>query len=191
MNFQLWGVFVPDEKTPEKPLTRCMIYIYICVYIYIYLNLYTHRHTMYSDLYIYILCLCKYGHMSFDAPPGPRMQTLVTCPGWHEPYIGDRSNPNLNLHHLPRLHSTWGGSEIWAPKNPSKTDRLGLKFDTQTEGLGIESPLHESPDLLGVETRIPDLVFFRRISWFKAVTSLKAMALVESPSMARESQLCW
>ena len=28
------------------------------------------------------------------------------------------------------------------PKNPSKTDHLGLKFDTETEGLGIESPLH-------------------------------------------------
>ena len=33
---------------------------------------------------------------------------------------------------------TWilQGSEIWSPKNPPKTDRLRLKFDTQTEGLG-------------------------------------------------------
>ncbi len=29
------------------------------------------------------------------------------------------------------------GSEIWAPKNPPKTDCLGLKFDTQTEGHSV------------------------------------------------------
>ena len=33
------------------------------------------------------------------------------------------------------------GSEIWAPKNPPKTD-LGLKFDTQTEGYIYIHVLH-------------------------------------------------
>ena len=52
----------------------------------------------------------------------------------------DRNRRNKNV---PQYGScwettTWILQNIWnlGPKKPPKTDRLGLKFDTQTEGLG-------------------------------------------------------
>ena len=48
---------------------------------------------------------------------------------------------------------TWilQGSEIWAP-SPAKTDRLGLKFDTQTEGLGTYKSYTSYTNIIWTET---------------------------------------